>query len=128
MSLTTIVKRERRNMELNTLESEMLIDIYDNDMQPDMPFEIENYRLIEEDPKKKIQEFASYLKKLKTLGLIKYEEREAVVKGGSRSTKYNNNITIIYEDKIHIDSKGLKLVEGYNYNHSEIKEKCIINN
>ena len=114
-------------MELNTLESEMLIDIYDNDMQPDMPFEIENYRLTEEDPKKKIQEFVSYLKRLKTLGLIKYEEREVFIKSGSRSTKYNNNVTIICEDKVHIDSKGLKLVEGYSYNHSEIKEKCIIN-
>ncbi|WP_264174434.1 hypothetical protein [Clostridium algoriphilum] len=34
-------------MELNTLESEMLIDIYDSDMMPELPFEIENYRLTE---------------------------------------------------------------------------------
>ncbi len=114
-------------MELNALESEMLIDIYDADMMPDMPFEIENYRLTEEDPKKKKQEFVFHLKKLKMLGLIKYEEREVFVKGGSRSTKYNNNVTIICEDKIHIDSKGIKLVEGYNYSNSEIKEKHIIN-
>ena len=114
-------------MELNTLESEMLIDIYDDDMLPEMPFEIENYILTEEDPKKKQQEFAFHLKKLKMLGLIKYDEKEAFVKGGSRSTKYNNNVIRIYEDKIHIDSKGIKLVERYNYSNSEIKEKCIIN-
>ena len=40
-------------MELNTLESEMIIDIYDADMFPEMPFEIENYNLAEEDPKKR---------------------------------------------------------------------------
>ena len=114
-------------MELNTLESEMLIDIYDADMMPDMPFEIENYKLEEEEPKDKEQEFAFYLKKLKTLGLIKYDEREVFVKGGIRSNKYNNNVTAIYGSKIHIDSKGMKLVEGYNYSNSEIKEKLIIN-
>ncbi|MBU3180330.1 hypothetical protein [Clostridium psychrophilum] len=114
-------------MELNTLESEMLIDIYDADMMPDMPFEIENYKLEEDEPKKKKQEFAFYLKKLKTLGLIKYEEREVFVKDGIRSNKYNNSVTAIYGNKIHIDSKGIKLVEGYNYSNSEIKEKIIIN-
>ena len=55
-------------MELNTLETEMLIDIYDADMLPEMPFEFENYKLIEEDPKNKKQEFAFHLKKLKRLG------------------------------------------------------------
>ena len=39
-------------MELSVLESEMLIDIYDDDMMPEMPFEIENYRLTEEEPTK----------------------------------------------------------------------------
>lgn len=114
-------------MELNTLESEMLIDIYDADMMPEMPFEIENYRLAEEYPENKIQEFVFHLKKLKKLGLIKYEERVTFVKSGSYSSKYNNNVTRIYEDKIHIDSKGIKLVEGYNYSNSEIREKCIMN-
>jgi hypothetical protein len=114
-------------MELNTMESEMLIDIYDADMMPEMPFQIGNYKLIEEEPEKKKQEFAYHLKKLKMLGLIKYEEREAFVKGGIRSIKYNNNVTIINEDKIHINSKGIKLVEGYYYSNSEILEKYIIN-
>jgi hypothetical protein len=110
-------------MELTTLESEMVIDIYDADMLPEMPFEIENYKLIEEDPKKKKQEFAFYLKKLKRLGLVKYEEKEAFAKGGSRSTKYNNNVTMICEGKIHIASKGIKLVERYIYTNSEIQRK-----
>jgi len=110
-------------MELNILESEMIIDIYDADMFPEMPLEIENYKLIEEDPNKKKQEFVFYLNKLKKLGLIKYEEKEAFAKGGIRSTKYNNNVTIIYEDKIHIDSKGIKLVERYIYSNSEIHRK-----
>ncbi|MBU3113827.1 hypothetical protein [Clostridium lacusfryxellense] len=114
-------------MELNTIESEMLIDIYDADMMPEMPFEIGNYRLIEEDPEKKIQEFAYRLKKLKMLGLVKYEERDAFIKGGSRSAKYNNNVTTICGDKIHINSKGIKLVEGYKYSNSENTEKYIIN-
>ena len=69
-------------------------------MLQEMPFEIENYNLIEEDPKKKKQEFAFYLKKLKRLGLVKYEEKEAFTKAGRCSTKYNNNVTIICEDKI----------------------------
>ena len=110
-------------MELNTLESEMIIDIYDADMFPEMPFEIENYNLAEEDPKKKKQEFAFYLKKLKKLCLIKYEEKEVFEKGGSRNTKYNNNVTIIYEEKIHIDTKGIKLVESYIYNNTGIQRK-----
>ncbi len=110
-------------MELNTLESEMLIDIYDADMLPGMSFEIENYNLTEEDSKDKKQEFASYLGKLKKLGFVKYEEKEAFVKCGSRSPKYNNNVVMICEDKIHIDSKGIKLVELYNYSNSEIQRK-----
>ena len=56
-------------MELNALESEMLIDIYDADMMPEMPFEIENYILAEEYPENKIQEFVFHLKKLKKLDL-----------------------------------------------------------
>jgi len=114
-------------MELNILESDMLIDIYDADMLPGMSFEIENYKLIEEDPKGKRQEFAFYLGKLKRLGFIKYEEKEAFLKHGSLNTKYNNNVTLIYGNKIHIDSKGIKLVERYNYSDSEIKRtiyKC----
>ena len=67
-------------MELNTLESEMLIDIYDADMLPGMSFEIENYKLTEEDPKEKKHEFAFYLGKLKRLGFVKYEEKEAFLK------------------------------------------------
>ena len=98
-------------MELNTLETEILIDIYDADMLPGMTFEIENYKLKEEDPKDKKQEFAFYLGKLKRLGFVKYEEKEAFLKGGTRSIKYSNNVTMICEDKIHIDSKGIKLVE-----------------
>ena len=110
-------------MKLNTLESEMVIDIYDADMLPGMSFEIENYKLTEEDPKKKKQEFAFYLGKLKRLGFVKYEEKEAFLKDGIRSTKYNNNVAMIYEDKIHIDSKGIKLVEWYNHNNSEIQRQ-----
>jgi hypothetical protein len=112
-------------MELSTLESEMLIDIYDADMLPEMPFEIENYNLIEKEQKKKEQEFAFYLKKLRRLGLIKYDENEAFANGGSRSTKYNNNVTSICGDKIHIDSKGIKLVERYNYDKAETPKKII---
>ena len=110
-------------MELNSLESEMLIDIYDTDMLPGMSFEIENYNLIEEGEKEKNQEFAFYLGELKKLGFIRYEEKEAFLKSGSRSTKYNNNVTMIHEEKIHIDSKGIKLVERYIYSNSEIKRK-----
>ena|SRR5665647_2865870 len=110
-------------MILTTLESEMLIDIYDADMFPEMPFEIENYKLIEEDPRKMKQEFAFYIKQLKRLGLIKYEEKEVFEKGGSRSVKYNNNVTLICEDKIHIDSKGIKLIERYNYSNITVIKK-----
>jgi len=107
-------------MKLNKLEIEMVIDIYDADMLPGMPFEIENYKLTEEDPKKKKQEFAFYLGILKKLGYVKYEEKEAFLKDGMRSTKYNNNVAMIYEDKIHIDSKGINLVEWNSHNNSEI--------
>ena len=110
-------------MGLSELESEMLIDIYDADMLPEMPFEIENYKLIEEGEIKKTQEFAFYLRELKKLGFVRYEENEAFLKSGSRSTKYNNNVTMIREDKIHIDSKGIKLVERYIYSNSEIQSK-----
>jgi hypothetical protein len=108
-------------MELNALEREMLIDINDADMLPGMSFEIEEYKLTEEGEKEKKQEFAFYLKKLKKLGFIKFEEKEAFLKDGSYSSKYNNNVTMICEDKIHIDTKGIKLVEWYNYSNSEIQ-------
>ncbi|MCJ7689675.1 MAG: hypothetical protein MUO60_10210 [Clostridiaceae bacterium] len=114
-------------MELNALEREILIDIYDADMLPGMKFEIENYKLTEIDPKKQKQEFASVLGKLKRLGFVKYEEKEAFLKDGIRSTKYKNNVTMICEDKIHVDSKGIKLVEWYNHSSSESQEspfKC----
>jgi hypothetical protein len=110
-------------MELSTLERDILIDIYDADMLPGMSFELENYKLNEEDPKEKKQEFAFYLGKLKRLGFVKYEEKEVFLKGGGRSTKYNNNVYMICEDKIHIDSKGIKLVEWYNYSNLEIERK-----
>jgi len=110
-------------MELSTLEREMIIDIYDADMFPEMPLEIENYTLIEEEPKMKKQEFAFYLNKLKKLGLIKYKEKVAFAKGGSRNDKYNNNVTIICEDEIHIDYKGIKLVERYIYSNSKVRRK-----
>ncbi|MGH4117501.1 hypothetical protein [Clostridium sp.] len=106
-------------MELNTLEREILIDIYDADNLPGMSFEIEDYKLTEEDEIQKKQEFAFYLGRLKKLGYIKYKDDEAFSKSGIRSAKYNNNVTIVNEDKIHIDSKGIKLVELYNYNTTE---------
>lgn len=108
-------------MKLNTLENEMIIDIYDADMLPEMPFEIENYKLTEEDPEKRKQEFAFYLGKLKRLGFVKFEEKEAFFKIGIHSAKYNNNVAMIYEENIHIDSKGIKLVEWYIHNNSEIQ-------
>lgn len=114
-------------MELNELESEILIDIYDADMLPGMPFEIENFKLKEVDPKEKKQEFAFYLGKLKKLGFVKYEEKDAFLKNGIRSIKYNNNVTMINEDKVHIDSKGIKLVEWYNHSSLAIQKnesKC----
>jgi len=99
-------------MELSKLENQMVIDIYDADMLPGMSFEIQNYKLNEQDPKDKKQEFAYYLGKLKKLGFIKYEEKEAFSKGESLSAKYNNSVRVVREDKIHIDYKGIKLVEG----------------
>ena len=74
-------------MELNTLEREMLIDIYDADNLPGMSFEIENYQLTEEDEKDKRQEFAFYLGILKKSGFIKYKEDEAFSKSGTKATK-----------------------------------------
>ena len=40
-------------MELNTLESQILIDIYEADMLPGMSFEIANYNLKEDDQKRR---------------------------------------------------------------------------
>ena len=99
-------------MKLSKLEKQIIIDIYDADMSPGMPFEIQNYKLEEKDPNDKKQEFAFYLGRLRSLGFIKYEEKEAFLKGGICSTKYNNNVEMVCEDKIHIDSEGIKLVEG----------------
>ncbi|MGH4139746.1 hypothetical protein [Clostridium sp.] len=98
-------------MELSKLENQIVMDIYDADMSPGMSFEIQNYKLDEQDPKDRKQEFAYHLVKLKRLGLIKYEEKEAFLKGGSISAKYNNSVRVVREDKIHIDYEGIKLVE-----------------
>ena len=99
-------------MELSKLEKQIIIDIYDADMSPGMPFEIQNYKLEEIDPNDKKQEFAFYLDRLKRLGFIKYEEKEAFLKSGNCCEKHNNNVKWIYEDKIHIDTDGIKFVEG----------------
>ncbi|MBU3144644.1 hypothetical protein [Clostridium sp. CF012] len=101
-------------MELSKLENQIITDVYDADMSPGMSFEIQNYKLEEKDPNDKKHEFAFYLGKLKKLGFIKYEEKEAFLKGGSHSIKYNNNVKRVCEDKIHIDSEGIKLVEEAN--------------
>ena len=98
-------------MKLTKLEKELIIDIYDADMSPGMSFEIQNYKLEENDPIGEKHEFAFHLGKLKRLGFIKYEEKEAFLKGGRHSTKYDNNVKKVCEDKIHIDSEGIKLVE-----------------
>jgi len=98
-------------MKLSKLENEIIIDIYDADMSPGMSFEIQNYELEENDPNAKKQEFAFHLGKLKRLGFIKYEEKEAFLNGGMHSIKYNNSVRRVCEDKIHIDDEGIKLVE-----------------
>lgn len=106
-------------MELNTLENEILMDIYDADMLPGITFDIQNYILKEESSIDKKQEFAFHLIKLKNLGYIKFEE-QVFLKSGNYSNKYNNNVTKIYEDKIHIDFKGINFVEWYISGNSEI--------
>ncbi|MGV8980103.1 hypothetical protein [Clostridium sp.] len=103
-------------MELSKLENQIVMDIYDADMSPGMLFEIQNYKLEEQDPQDKRQEFAYYLGKLKRLGFIKYEEKEAFLEGGDLSAKYNNSVRVVCEDKIHIDYEGIKLVEGNKKN------------
>ena len=111
-------------MELNTLEIEILIDIYDSDMLPGMAFEMENYKLKEKELKDKKHEFAFYLENLKKFSYIKYDEKEAFLKCGIVSKKYNNDVTMICEDKIHIDSKGIKLVEFFNLKTQSEMYRC----
>ena len=112
-------------MELTTLENQMLMDIYYADMEPGMSFEFEDYKLTEEGPNEKNHEFSCCLAKLKRFGLIKYEESEAFLKGGSYSSKYGNNVVMIFEDKIHIDSKGIKLVDMIENQRKKYKMSSI---
>ncbi|MGV8983284.1 hypothetical protein [Clostridium sp.] len=111
-------------MKLNTLEIEILIDIYDADMLPGMAFEMENYKLKEKELKDKKHEFAFYLENLKKYSYIKYDEKEAFLKCEIVNNKYNNNITMIFEEKIHIDYKGIKLVESFNLKTQSEMYRC----
>lgn len=110
-------------MELNKIENQIIIDVYDADMSPGMSFEIQNFKLEEKELNDKKQEFAFYLGKLKRLGFIKYDEKEAFLKGGSRSIKYNNNVKKVCEEKIHIDSEGIKLVEESKRTYNKVKKE-----
>ena len=98
-------------MELNKLETQMLIDIYDADMTAGKSIKILDYELTEKDPKEKTQEGAFYLGKLQRLGFIDYDEEKAFICGGWQNTKYKNNVIMIWGERLHITPKGIELVE-----------------
>lgn len=111
-------------MKLNELETQILLDIYEMDINHGPRINMNNYELKEAVEKEKRQEFVSYLQKLKRFEYIEYEEDNAFRLGGIRSTKYRTNVCMIWSDEIHISKKGIELVEEIKKTVLEkIKEK-----
>jgi len=98
-------------MELNKLETQILIDIYDSDMTVGKSIKIQDYELTEKDTKEKTHEVTFYLEKLKRLGFLSYDESRAFISGGWKNTKYKNNVIMIWGEQLHISPKGMELVE-----------------
>jgi len=98
-------------MELSKLEIELLLDIYEMDINLGERINENSYELIEQDPKERRQEFIHYLLKLKRFGRIDFDESKTFVCGGIRSEKYRTNVVMIWPENIHILEKGIQEVE-----------------
>ncbi len=98
-------------MKLNKLETQILIDIYDADINFKNVVRITEYELTEVDPSERRQEFAAYLFKLRRLKLIKFDEDVAFFSCGWRSRKYNTNVVTFWGEYIHITNKGIEFAE-----------------
>ncbi|MCY6485901.1 hypothetical protein OW763_16440 [Clostridium aestuarii] len=99
-------------MELNTIETQILLDVYEADINFKEQININNYTLNETDKKERKHEFAAYLLKLKRLKYIDFDEEKTFIKGGCQSPKYHTNVIMFWTEYIHITEKGIKCVEN----------------
>ncbi len=97
-------------MELKEIEIQILLDIYEMDINIGKKIEYDNYELTEEHFSERKQEFANYLLRLKSFNYIDFDEEKVFIKAGIRSTKYKTNVISIQPEQIHITEKGINYI------------------
>jgi len=98
-------------MELNKIEKQILIDIYEFDINHEKTIKRINYELVETNNHEKNQEFASYLLNLKRLKYIEFDEKATLFIGGQNSLKYYTCYCMFRTQNIHIKEKGIEFVK-----------------
>lgn len=99
-------------MELRQIEVQILLDIYEMDLNNEPTINKNDYELTERDNQTKTKEFAMYLIKLKRHGYIDFDEHKTFLTGGIINEKYKNNVLLIYPEKIQIKDKGIECAEN----------------
>lgn len=103
---------------LNKIEVQILMDVYEMDINNGPRINSLKYDLIEADERERKYEIASYLLKMQRLGYINIEQG-AFVTGGNINIKYRNNVLMYFDEKLHITEKGIAYVD-------EIKKQYLI--
>ncbi|UYL93731.1 hypothetical protein NIIg32_gp69 [Parageobacillus phage vB_PtoS_NIIg3.2] len=100
-------------MELQKIDIDLLQAIYKKDFEggelnfKDLGFENDHHA-------------AYHLERLKNYGYIRFDG-QAIVPGGQRHPKYKNSVAMIWKENIHIEPKGIELVQKEN---ATIKDKA----
>ena len=100
-------------MELKPIEVDMLIGIYQMNLNNRGTISMEDYVLEEDDDFEQKQEFYSYLNELKKLHYIEFENKDFIF-GGQVSKKYGTNVQIINNNRIKITKKGINYMVPLN--------------
>lgn len=100
-------------MELESVEVDMLMGIYEMDKNNRSTISMKDYPLEEDNFFEQKQEFYSHLNNLRRLHYIEFQDKDFIF-GGQLSRKYGTNVQIISCDRIRITGKGISYVTRLN--------------
>jgi len=98
-------------MELNEAQIWLLDKIESGEVPQVSDF---NGLLDEESQEDRVKELAFYIKQLEEAGLLKIG-KGTFAEGGRKHPKYDNNVRIIWFDRLLISPKGIRLIRGGDY-------------